>query len=505
MKGIIYLADCSTKDNPSRPGTFILKSPFKEYILISLSETPHEDITSWRNCIDNVIENSKLFKDTEVIEGWFQKKGGIGHQYKNWKNRYFILKGNLLLYYSEHTRSIDIRKLKGFIELSQITDIEDDVSSDSNGFQFVITINNDKSYILSTKNFEHKKRWVNCLRDRISMIEKLQLPTSFNTLNNEHIIKSGKLQRSVDLKKKKENLFVLTNVYLRVYSSKVDVSTVQNNWSKGIIDCIPLIGCTIQYRDENEETHYLSPNQMALIDVQGNAYLLESKDTNELMDWAKSIKMQVRNLTKHIIEAGEVIRLTCKAYDKNNVNAGYTIMTIDESNLTLKYLMLNKEVIIPFSSLKLVYVQQTFLFCLKYVHGNKAKQLKMKCRNAIGIFDTVDAVFENIPTGKKFQKRGKALKHEEYEENIEIYNNNNSDRMTRELFLKNRKTLNEDEINEMSIKAESDEKKIKAKKSSSKGGRSNRNKRRRRKGRNTVHDGRNSSNKQSPRTRKTLN
>lgn len=462
LKGIIYLLGCETKDN-EKPGSFILKSPHKEYILISVAENPSADILSWRNSLDYAIYQTGIIKDSDIFESWLQKKGGLGHTYQNWKNRYFVLKGNLLLYYSDQTKSVGMKKLKGFIEVSQITDLDE--MSDGNSNHFSITVNNDKSYILAAKEAETKTKWVSEIRQRIRMIGKLSFQSNSSIFSNETIIKTGKLIRNIDLKKRKENWFVLTNINLRVYSSKTDSITLPHNWGKGMDECIPLLGCTVQYMDGSEETQYISGTEMAVIDIQGHAYLLESETSAELLEWVKAIKEKSRSLAKQIISAGDTIRLTCSAFDKNNISAGYTIMTLDKTKMTLKYLMLKKDVVIPFSQLKLVYLQQTYLFCLKYIQGDKAKQLKMKCRNAIGIFDTVEAIFEESSSENKFTKSGNTLQRDSYEVEPQVEaTEKKMKRMTREMFLKNRQTLNEDQAREMTERAKRERKKEKSQK-----------------------------------------
>jgi hypothetical protein len=34
------------------------------------------------------------------MEGWLSKRGGRGHDFKNTKKRHFVLKGNMLAYFS---------------------------------------------------------------------------------------------------------------------------------------------------------------------------------------------------------------------------------------------------------------------------------------------------------------------------------------------------------------------------------------------------------------------
>ena len=113
---------------------------------------------------------------------------------------------------------------------------------------------------------------------------------------------------------------------------------------------------------------------------------------------------------------------------------------------------------IPFSKLKLVFLQPGFLFCLKYLQGEKAKQLKMKCGNASGIFDAVEAIFELVGSGATEMKRhsdgpSRALAHSsvtgaELMENMQAGTKESAGKkprkLTKEMILMQRQT--EDEL-----------------------------------------------------------
>lgn len=436
LKGIIYLPACKTKDNPKATDTFILSSAKKEYVLSSLSANPTADILSWRNSLDFAIEQSQQYVADPVISGWLMKKGGKGHTYQNWKKRWFVLRGTCMFYYEDKEEEMEKRgwasmeKLKGFIEISRITDIDaDDGAGDgiydrtkggdelvlggSGGFgatdkttqsgpsssissypnAFEVTVNNDKSYFFASKSYDEKLNWISALRTRIQRLASNALQMSLNTCNGEQYVRSGEMKRHVDAKRAKSNFFVLTNLNLRVYATKPDLANLSASWGKGMIACVPLLGCSVHSSDDSDEWD-LKPNELALIEIQGHAYVLETMNAAERAEWVAALKAQARLLAKSVVSAGETIRLTCNASDKNDHNAGYTILNVNRDQLQLKYLMLKKIVVIPFDRLKLVYVLPGFLFCLKYMQGSKAKQLKMKCGNANGIFDAVEAIFE---------------------------------------------------------------------------------------------------------------
>lgn len=513
LKGIIYLPACRTKDNPKAADTFILSSAKKEYVLSSLSANPTADILSWRNSLDFAIEQSQQYEADTVVSGWLMKKGGKGHTYQNWKKRWFVLRGTCIFYYEDKDDEMEKRgwasmeKLKGFIEISRITDIDADIGagdgiyerskedlvlngsgsgvgnsekgsqngasssaapSSSYPHAFALTVNNDKSYFFASKSFDEKQNWVTALQTRIQRLASNALQMSLNVCNSEHYVRSGEMKRHVDSKRAKTNFFVLTNLNLRVYASKPDLTTLAASWGKGMIACIPLLGCSVHSSDDSDEWD-LKANELALIEIQGHAYVLETLSTAERHEWAAALKAQARLLAKNVISAGETIRLTCNASDKHDHNAGYTILNIDRDQLQLKYLMLKKVVIIPFDRLKLVYVLPGFLFCLKYMQGSKAKQLKMKCGNANGIFDAVEAIFElqanlrssadngasssNTSTSSPHiemtrQKNEKILYHpsvasKEVEAHSKMQKSGRSKRMTRETLLSQRESEEE--------------------------------------------------------------
>lgn len=405
LKGIIWLPECSTKDGLTSASSFLLRTAQKEYHLSSVAQNPSADLLSWRNTLDFVIEESQQYANDPVMCGWLMKKGEKGHTYQNWKRRWFILLGNCLFYYEDRNEQLEKRKLgvsvehlKGFIELSQITNIGD-LSSDEYGFQFTVTVNNDKSYIFATKSYDDKISWMTTLRERIEKHEHVAL----NSCSVETLVKSGELKRLISIKQSVTNYFVLTSVNLRVYSSKPDLNTLPENWAKGLTSCIPLLGCSIQSSEDSDEWD-LKPNEMAIIELQGHAYVLETASVQERSDWVVALKTTSRALAKAVVQAGETIRLTCSASDKNGLHAGYTIMTINKEQLELRYLMIKKLVTIPFSRLKMVFLQPGFMFCLKYMQDDKAKQLKMKCANAGGIFDAVEAIFDLAGASDRLQR-----------------------------------------------------------------------------------------------------
>lgn len=444
LKGFICLLDCSTSDNPTRPNTFILVTNHKKYILSSIAMNTSSDLNSWRNSIDYSIEHSKNFSDVINTSGWLLKKGGIGHKHQNWKKRWFVLRGNVIFYYEE--KKENLKNLKGFIEISKISDLDADFSSNSIGFQFTITVNNDKSFLLATKTIDDKNQWIYLLRTCIATISRLNTQVPLNVLEKEYVVKFGELKRWIELKKSRTSFFILSNINLRTYSTKIDIDRIEESWAKNLVECIPLLGCSIQCVDDNEEWQ-LKTTEMALIQIQGHAYCFEAKTEDERKDWVSSIRKTSRLLAQKIIESGEKIRLTSNVFDKNGTNVGYTIMNIDKTNLTLRYLMLKKKVIIPFSDFRLVYSQASFLFCIKYYHQANAKQLKMKCGNANGIFEVVDAVFEMLSKDQKLIRRGYSLTHKSVIESDEfkLEKVERSEKITKKLLL-SKNILNQDQI-----------------------------------------------------------
>jgi len=86
-----------------------------------------------------------------TVEGWMAKEG---HFFKNWKNRWFLLEGRRLLYFSKPTA----RKPQGIIQLSKGSDVFVEERY-SRPFCFTI-LTQTKKFILQAANEEEMAEWI---------------------------------------------------------------------------------------------------------------------------------------------------------------------------------------------------------------------------------------------------------------------------------------------------------------------------------------------------------
>eukprot|EP00164_Ancoracysta_twista_P000809 GFYU01001065.1.p1 GENE.GFYU01001065.1~~GFYU01001065.1.p1 ORF type:complete len:130 (-),score=32.40 GFYU01001065.1:171-560(-) len=96
--------------------------------------------------------------DTVYKEGFLTKQGGI---VKNWKRRFFVLKGNILYYFKTEGDKRD-GKAAGQIDLSKCRTIRSAEEKTQKEYSFEITVP-DRTYYIFADNEKDKCEWMRAI------------------------------------------------------------------------------------------------------------------------------------------------------------------------------------------------------------------------------------------------------------------------------------------------------------------------------------------------------
>eukprot|EP01122_Echinamoeba_exundans_P013956 TRINITY_DN620_c0_g2_i2.p1 TRINITY_DN620_c0_g2~~TRINITY_DN620_c0_g2_i2.p1 ORF type:complete len:655 (+),score=160.79 TRINITY_DN620_c0_g2_i2:213-2177(+) len=396
LKSFVYLPHAMVKAVQNRSSAFVLTGRDKTHTIAASAtdELAGADaekyLLSWKNTFEYVIERAQVFKGFPTMEGWLSKRGGRGHDFKNTKKRHFVLKGNMLAYFSSPRKSEDdISNLKGFIDVAQISALLADTQAKSTDFSVVT--NGGREYILIAKDVEESERWMSAIRKAAGALEQLQFAVALGQ-GTEEVVRIGKMQR-ITSKGHQSYFFALTSKSLRFYSSDFgSIPSLVQDFGKNLAACIPLLGATVE--------HDPSAGTLAVLDVTGNSYLFSSKGSpDELRTWEQDISTVSKNIARQIIRDKGVIRLNTYVLPENDDihrSKGYCVITVSPRSILLNFLMLRRDVKVPWSSLKAVDMIGDDIFCLKYKRDGEMKQLNIRSRNASGLYDTIEAVHEEV-------------------------------------------------------------------------------------------------------------
>eukprot|EP00698_Gefionella_okellyi_P014239 TRINITY_DN3950_c0_g1_i1.p1 TRINITY_DN3950_c0_g1~~TRINITY_DN3950_c0_g1_i1.p1 ORF type:complete len:1685 (+),score=428.43 TRINITY_DN3950_c0_g1_i1:54-5108(+) len=99
-----------------------------------------------------------------------------GNSWKSWKERWFILSGNMLKYY--RPSKIDDGAELGTISLSDVKPSSVVISSEEHGFR-VASVDGEKArtYVIRARSDEERNEWVEAIRESIRYHSALKLPT----------------------------------------------------------------------------------------------------------------------------------------------------------------------------------------------------------------------------------------------------------------------------------------------------------------------------------------
>ncbi|EGG23192.1 hypothetical protein DFA_05324 [Cavenderia fasciculata] len=106
-----------------------------EYTLTSchtVQEDFLKDLENWAYALSYAIRLADKVKD-EPIQGWMNKRGEKGHQFRNTKRRWFLLQGNKIRYFTAMPRNNKIVNLKGIIDVTHISEISDKMLTEIRG------------------------------------------------------------------------------------------------------------------------------------------------------------------------------------------------------------------------------------------------------------------------------------------------------------------------------------------------------------------------------------
>lgn len=420
-KGCMYLPGCEVRLEESESRIWLRTAGAKVYYLHAEVEDQSSEakaesmafLKSWAKALNYAMEAARGFRDIKVAEGsWLHKRGGKSHGYVNWKKRRFMLRGNLLLYYSEDPELFDAFKyLKGFIDLASITSIDArENASDEVGrsFYFKIVVDNEREYFLSAGSLKQKDAWMKAIRKQTKLLaDRLHYSNLRAIQKTEKIQASGELQRTsksgFDLLK---SYVVLTNVKLRYYDSQADFS--MDSFGLHMVGSIPLLGCATQLKDEATEkdsdrekkapgpsSSEPTSSTIVLHDLQGHTFEFTARSPKDAAQWVTAIRTASRALTTSVLAKDLPISLNTYAIGKKGEPLGYTIAQLDSRRLRIKWLLLDKEKELEWDEIDRVSLRKNNLFSLKYTRrrtSGKTKVIEFRSLNAIAFFDTISLV-----------------------------------------------------------------------------------------------------------------
>jgi len=93
-----------------------------------------------------------------TVEGWMAKEG---HFFRNWKNRWFVLEGRRLLYFSKPTA----KSPQGIIQLAKGSDVIVEERYTRPFCFTVVTLT--KKFILQAANEEEMAEWIECIQNNL--------------------------------------------------------------------------------------------------------------------------------------------------------------------------------------------------------------------------------------------------------------------------------------------------------------------------------------------------
>lgn len=401
---------------PSNSDAILLVSPEKEYKLSPVKEalvgnnTAAREIERWKNALEFAISRANKF-DAKVTGGWLQKRGGKGHKVQNSKRRYFVLRGNLLQYYSEpKEKTNDISTLKGYMDIAKIVDLEIVTGGNPSDFRFRIVTSDYKEFILQAKDEADRNRWIESVDRQIKLLEDHEFQVSYNL--QETITKHGKLSRADIFPKPASavaNLVCLSQVSLRFYPNSLDISSVNKDIAKEVSLVIPLLGA---YCGLDNQT-----NRILLVDSMGNSYSIYAKDRETNKQWEAEIQAGIVNIAKQHITLGSNLRFSCYVQTQANGPEETAIIIVNDQGLSIEMLQSKTQLRIDMTMFVGLSFANAEAFMLKYYakgmpHTDDLPPTSITVRttNAAGIYSMVGAAVEglkgeNIVSRKRFDTK----------------------------------------------------------------------------------------------------
>lgn len=271
---------------PSNSDSLLLISPEKEYKISPPKELQgkdaQRDMERWKNALEYAIGRANKF-ESKIVGGWLMKRGGKGHKVQNSKRRYFVLRGNLLQYYSEpKEKTNDISTLKGYIDIAKIIELEIMQGGSTGNHSLRLMTSDYKEFILSAKEESDRNRWLEGIDNQIKMLEDHEFQVCYNL--KESIKRVGKLYRADIYPKPSSaavNFVALTEVGLRFYGASVDRPAIEKDLAKDVQLVVPLLGA---YCGLDNQT-----NRMLLVDNMGNSFSVYCKEKEFTSDWESTL------------------------------------------------------------------------------------------------------------------------------------------------------------------------------------------------------------------------
>jgi hypothetical protein len=395
---------------PSNSDSILLVSPEKEYKLspvkdLASSSNTAREIERWKNALEFAISRANKF-DAKVTGGWLTKRGGKGHKVQNTKRRYFVLRGNLLQYYSEpKEKTNDISTLKGYMDIAKIVDLEIVTGGNPTDYRFRVVSNDYKEFILQAKDESDRNRWIEAVDRQIKLLEDHEFQVSYNL--QETVLKNGKLNRA-DLFPKPasavSNFVCLTQVSLRFYPNNADINSVTKDIAKDVSLVVPLLGA---YCGLDNQT-----NRILVVDSMGNSYSIYAKDREVNKQWEADIQAGIVAIAKQHVSLGSNLRFSCFIQQQVNGPEESAIIIVNDEGVCIEMLQSKQQLRVDMSMFVGLAFANAEAFMLKYYakgvpHTDELPPTSITIRttNAAGIYSMVGAAVEGLRGGDNIISR----------------------------------------------------------------------------------------------------
>lgn len=376
----------------------IILTSSKQYILRS----PSDDLENWYGALMYASRKALEFNEVKAnVNPWISKRGGQDHQFKNWKKRYAVLRGNLLLYYSDEPLALDImHNLEGYIDLSNGVFIDETQGENVGKDHYLkLTVNYEKEYYISTSSHNQKIMWCNYLIDHIASLRTLyNLPDYREYEREEPVLKKGYLSRISAKGESKKVYTVVTPYNIRFYENKKKYQYPSHGVN--LLSSISVLGLSA----------YSLPNRIVLFDQLGNELILQDEEGEGNDVWKTTIENAVKKLVEKYLLMKLKITLKLDVLRGENSLSGLTYFITSIDHLEIVCMPTDHDIYIEYSDIKEVTLfEQTVTIKYKERSTKTKRELAIRCREFQALYVTLShsIEFSKSSKGKKKSKKNK--------------------------------------------------------------------------------------------------
>jgi len=225
-------------------------------------------------------------------------------------------------YFKNNSNEVD--NLKGTIDITLISNLNNNTDDTSREFCFSITVNNEREFFFSAGDADEKESWTNQITERRNHLNKKYGVEELGL--KETVIFVGILSSRYRYKFR-NSCVCLTNKNLRWYRSS-RILDEESTWDfvPGLIGTVPLLGSSIQYYTDDAGQTYL-----VIFDTRGNKYYIRSVNDTDLKNWYDEISKVIRKLVQDFILEGHTLSINFEAQSQEeDVPEGSGILNINK-------------------------------------------------------------------------------------------------------------------------------------------------------------------------------